>query len=726
MSVVEEKIKSIIDNLSNSALTNYIDVICLSLAKAINADYVFVAQLNPDRTTATTLSLATQEEVIENFSYQLKSTPCEIVGDGEVCAFSSGVQAAYPNDQLLEDMSIEGYVGIPLIDDETKVHSILVALFCEQFDNQKEITSLFLLFSGLINKELEKQKVMTELRTRNEVIEESKEAIMICDKNNTIISVNKAFTRMTGYSFREVVGEDPKILSAYKQPDSFYQKMWADIRTKGCWSGELRNRKKNGEEFPEWLSINTICNEYNEIENYVAFFFDISERKAAEDKIYQQANYDLLTGIANRYKFLDQLTKIIDAKAIASFESALLVMDLDLFQEVNDVYGHDCGDALLIKVAKRLMRFIKPENSLARITGDGFAILLNNVNERSEIDDFVARVLIEFSKPFYVEEHIINCTLSVGIVTFSDNTLQASSLMKKAERAMSHAKENGRNSSSYFTQEMENIARYQIQMKADLERALKERSLSLVFQPIVSTQTKQITKFEALLRWNNNGKWISPVEFIPLAEESALIKPLGEFVLSEACLQLKKLKGLGYQDIVFNVNRSVYEIPLNQNENAYWLMMINMYGLQPSDICFELTESALAPDKRNNETLFNQLREAGCKIALDDFGTGYSSLSYIRRIPLDYIKIDKSFIVDMSENPDDKILVSTIIAMSKALGKHVVAEGVENIEQVQWLEELGCDYIQGFYFSRPLPFEQLPAFIDNFTYQKSAHVPVMT
>ncbi|OKY24918.1 bifunctional diguanylate cyclase/phosphodiesterase [Thalassotalea sp. PP2-459] len=722
--MVEEKIKSIIDNLSTSASTNYIDVICVSLAKAINADYVFVAQLNTGNTTATTLSLATQQEVIENFSYQLKSTPCEIVGEGDVCAFPSGVQSAYPNDQLLEDMGIEGYVGVPLIDDDTKAHSILVALFCDQFDNQEEITSLFLLFSGLINKELEKQKVMIELRTRNEIIEESKEAIMICDKKNKIISVNKAFTRMTGYSYREVAGKDPKILSAYRQPESFYQKMWADIQTKGSWSGELSNRKKSGEEFPEWLSINTIRNEYNEIENYVAFFFDISERKAAEDKIYQQANYDLLTGIANRYKFLEQLTKVINAKAIASFESALLVMDLDLFQEVNDVYGHDCGDALLIKVAERLTRFIKPENSLARITGDGFAILLNNVNERSEIDDFVARILIEFSKPFYVDEHVINCTLSVGIITFSDNTLQASSLMKKAERAMSHAKENGRNSSSYFTQEMENIARYQIQMKADLEKALKERKLTLVFQPIVSTQLKQVTKFEALLRWNNNGRWVSPVEFIPLAEKNNLIKPLGEFVLSEACLQLKKLKSLGYQDIVFNVNRSVYEIPLNQNENAYWLMMINMYGLQPSDICFELTESALAPEKRNNEMLFNQLREAGCKIALDDFGTGYSSLNYIRRIPLDFIKIDKSFIGDMSESPDDKILVSTIIAMSKALGKQVVAEGVESIEQVHWLEELGCDYIQGFYFSKPLPFEQLSTFIDNFNYQKAVNAAI--
>ncbi|WP_286234223.1 putative bifunctional diguanylate cyclase/phosphodiesterase [Thalassotalea sediminis] len=715
--VVEEKVKSIIDSLSNSKSTNYIDVICLSLASAIKADYVFVASINDEQTEASTISLASQHDILDNFSYELKCTPCEKVSSGGVCSYPSDIQAAYPNDQLLEDMGIEGYVGIPLHDDQETTHSILVALFCSKFNNEREITSLFLLFSGLINKELEKQKVMNELRTRNEIIEKSKEAIIVCDKDNKIISANKAFTDMTGYSFREVAGKNPKILSADKQSDCYYQEMWADIHTKGSWSGELINRKKNGEEFPEWLSINTIHDENNEIVNYVAFFFDISQRKAAEEKIYHQANYDLLTGIPNRYKFLEELTKNINAKAIGTFKSALLVMDLDLFQEVNDVYGHHCGDALLVKVAERLKSLINVDHRLARITGDGFALLLTNVADENDVDDFIARLLIEFSKPFYVEEHIINCTLSVGIVDFDDCQLEASSLMKKAERALSHAKENGRNSSSYFTQEMENVARHQIKMKADLERALKERKLSLMFQPIVSTKSKEITKFEALLRWNHEGKWISPAEFIPLAEECSLIKPLGEYVLAEACLHLKKLKGLGYNNIVFNVNRSVYEIPLNQSENQHWLIMINMYGLKPSDICFELTESALAPDKRNNETLFTQLREAGCKIALDDFGTGYSSLSYIRRIPLDYIKIDKSFISDISENPDDKVLVSTIIAMSKSLGKEVVAEGVETIEQVRWLEEMGCDYIQGFYFSKPLTFDNIPAFIDNFNYE---------
>lgn len=717
--MVEEKVKSIISNLSNSSSTNYIEVICLSLAQAIKADYVYVAKLNEYHTEAKTLSLVSQDEILENFTYALKSTPCEVVGTGQVCSYLQDIQQAYPDDDLLAEMQIEGYVGIPLVDHDNQAHAILVALYCTPIINKQEATSLFLLFSGLINKELEKQQVLNELRTRNEIIEKSKEAILICDKDNKIISVNRAFTHITGYNFSDVKGKNPSILSAKRQHISFYQKMWADLHTKGSWTGELVNRKKNGETFPEWLSINTIRDENQNISHYVAFFFDISKRKAAEEKIYRQANFDLLTGVANRFYFMEKLATTIQAKQVAQFQSVLLFMDLDLFQEINDVYGHDVGDELLKKVAERLNDVLEESDLLARISGDGFAILVNAVLSEDAVNDLVTRILIGFSKPFYVNDIMLNCTLSIGIVPFSTDEDSAGTVLKKAERAMYHAKSLGRSSYSYYTQELDNAIRYQLKMKADLAHAIKHRQLSLAFQPIVSLAENKVSKFEVLVRWQHDGHWVSPAEFIPLAEQFSLIKPLGEFVLSEACRQLKKLKASGYRDIVFNVNRSVNEIPLSASENNDWLHMIDMYGLAPTDICFELTESALAPDKRNSEVLFNNLRAAGCTIALDDFGTGYSSLAYIRRIPLDYIKIDRSFITDMSENPDDKTLVSTIIAMTKSLGKQVVAEGVETAEQVEQLKQLGCDYIQGFYYSKPIAAYDIPSFIESFTMQGS-------
>ena len=714
--MVEEKVKSIIDSLSQSISDNFIETICLSLATAIKADFVFVAKLNDAHTIATTLSVASQGETLNNFSYALKATPCENVSDGDVCTHVANCQQAYPDDQLLIDMNIAGYVGVPLKNTNNETDSILVALYCQPIENVSEITSLFLLFSGMIKKEMEKQVLINELKTRNEIIEESKEAIVVCDKNRNITSVNKAFSRISGYSFKEVQGKNPRILGAGINDKNFYYQMWQDIDNTGAWSGEIWNKKKNGEVFPEWLSINSICDENNDVSHYVAFIFDITKQKESEAKIFKQANFDLLTGIANRFSFLEKLSHAVSTAQLNNTQSAILYMDLDLFKEINDIYGHDFGDELLIQTSIRLQSYIKSTDLVARISGDGFAILLNNIENNEVINNIVTRILVGFSKPFSIKNAVMRCTLSIGIVAFSSDKDDVGELMKKGETAMYHAKDSGRNSFNYFTQSMQNTALHQLNLKRQLIDAIKNRQLSVVYQPIVSINDEKINKFEALVRWNHQGEWISPIEFIPIAEEFSLIVELGEFVLSEACIQLKKLKDQGFNDIVFNVNRSIYEIPLNQSENDYWLTIIKLHGLQPSDICFELTESALAPDKRNNEVLFNQLRSAGCKIALDDFGTGYSSLSYLRRIPVDYIKIDKSFINDICTNHEDNILVSTIIAMSKALGKEVVAEGVETKEQLQLLIELGCDYIQGYYFSKPLPVEKLHSYLTNFSY----------
>lgn len=713
--MVEEKVKSIIDSLSNSESDNFTDAICLSLAKAIKADFVFIAKLNPEHTVATTISLAIDGVINDNFSYELEATPCQNISDGDICCHTAHAQKSYPDDQLLVDMNIVGYVGVPLKNSQDETGAILVALYHNPIENEVEVISLFMLFSGMIIKEMEKQALIDELSTRNKIIEESNDAIIICDNNHKITSVNKAFTRITGYSFKEVEGKNPSILGAGLNDKYFFKQMWQDIDDKGAWSGEIWNKKKNGDVFPEHLSINAIFDEDNNVAQYVAFFFDLSKQKQAEEEIYRQAHFDLLTGIANRSFFMEKLSL-----AVNSFDenepAGLLFMDLDLFKEINDVYGHAFGDELLIKASNRLQSLTKSTDIVARISGDGFAILLSNVVSGEIINNIISRVFSGFSEPFVIHDTSIRCTLSMGVLLFRDDTDDASTLIKKAEHAMFHAKDNGRNSFNYFTQDMQNNVKRQLFLKKELSEALSNNSLSVVFQPIVSITEKKINKFEALVRWNNEGQWISPEEFIPIAEEFSLIRPLGEFVLHEACRQLKRLKSQGYNNIVFNVNRSVYEIPLNKSENDQWLMVIEQHGLRPSDICFELTESALAPDKRNNELLFNQLRAAGCTIALDDFGTGYSSLSYLRRIPVDYIKIDQSFIRDMSTNKDDNVLVSTIIVMSKSLGKKIVAEGVETKEQLQQLTELGCDLIQGYYFSKPLPSEDLVSYLTDFKY----------
>ena len=713
--MVEDKVKSIIDSLSNSASDNFADTICLSLANAIKADFVFIAKLNPERTVATTISLVIDGVINDNISYDLRDSPCENVSEGRICCQTSKVQQAFPKDQLLVDMGVAGYVGVPLKNSRDETYALLVALYRSSIQNEVEVTSLFMLFSGMILKEIEKEVLIDELRIRNKIIEESSDAIIVCDKNHNITSINKAFSRITGYSFKDVEGKNPNLLGAGLNDKDFFKEMWQNIDNHGFWSGEIWNKKKNGEVFPEHLSINTIFDEDNNVLHYVAFFFDITKQKEAEEKIYKQAHFDLLTGIANRSFFMNRLSI-----AVNSFDKkepkALLFMDLDLFKEINDVHGHSFGDELLIKASNRLRSLTKSTDSVARISGDGFAILLGNVLSDEVVDNIIFRVFSGFNEPFVIHDISIRCTLSMGVVLIKDGSDDASTIIKKAEHAMLNAKDNGRNSFKYFTQDMQKSVHRQLFLKKALSFALTQNLLSVAFQPIVSVKEQKINKFEALVRWNNKGEWVSPEEFIPIAEEFSLIRALGEFVLHEACHQLKILKSQGYKDIVFNINRSVYEIPLNKSENDQWLKVIEEYGLKPSDICFELTESALAPDKRNNELLFNQLRVAGCSIALDDFGTGYSSLSYLRRIPVDYIKIDKSFIKDMSANKDDSVLVSTIIAMSKSLGKDIVAEGVETQEQLQQLTELGCDYIQGYYFSKPLLAKDLVCYLTDFKY----------
>lgn len=713
--MVEEKVKSIIDSLSNSISDSFTDSICLSLAKAIKADFVFIAKLNPERTVATTISLAADNIINDNFSYHLKATPCQYVSEGEICCHTAHAQELYPDDQLLIDMGIVGYVGVPLKNSVAETGAILVALYLKPIKNEIEVTTLFMLFSGMIIKEMEKQELIDALYTRNKIIEESSDAIVVCDKDYKITSVNKAYTRITGYSFKEMEGKSPKVFSIDSHDKRFFKKMWQDITKNGTWSGEVWNKKKNGQLFPEHLSINTIYDENNNIAHYVGFFFDISKKKKAEQEIYRHARYDLLTGVVNRSFFMEKLSL-----AVTSFkkneQSALLLMDLDLFKEVNDVHGHAFGDELLVKVSNRLQSLTKSTDIVARVSGDGFAILLNNFVNDEVVNTVITRIFSSFNECFIIDDVSIRCTLSMGVVYFKGDKDDVSALIKKAEYAMTHSKDNGRNSFSFFTQDMQNKVHRQFVLKKALSEALFNDLLSVDFQPIVSLSEERVSKFEALVRWKHDGVWISPEEFIPIAEEFSLIKRLGEFVLAEACRQLKKLKRQGYQNIQFNINRSVYEIPLNRNENHQWLKTIEDHGLKPSDICFELTETALAPDKRNNERLFNQLKVAGCAIALDDFGTGYSSLSYLRRIPVDYIKIDKSFIQDMNEKTEENVLVSTIIAMSKSLGKKTVAEGVETKQQLQQLTELGCDFIQGYYFSKPLPCEDIVNYLTDFKY----------
>jgi len=527
---------------------------------------------------------------------------------------------------------------------------------------------------------------------------------------------------MTGYSLDEVLGENPKILSSNQYDPHFYKAMWHQINTEGKWSGEITNKTKQGKLYTQFLSITKMQN--NAEDCYVAFILDITEKKEAERKIYFHANHDQLTGLTNRFYFKEYLCTLISSLAYqdeVDTNLAVIYFDVDKFQNINTVYGLTFGDKVLCKLAERLESCFK-ESAFSRIDGDSFAILqtYQHISELEHVCKQITALLVE---PFSIGGISQQVYVTLGISCFEQRYISSSEhkiekiarrLIRQAELATLNAKQAG-TEYLFFCTEMDNRIKTQNLLIDQLTLAVKNDEIEVYFQPIIDIENNTVAKFESLVRWNNQGQWVSPAEFIPLAEESRVIIPLGELVLVKTCQQIKALELQGYNDVVFNVNRSLFEFTEFNPERNAWLEIINNQGVKPSQISFELTESVLAPENTNHLDVLTQLKEAGCLISLDDFGTGYSSLSYLRRFPVDVLKLDKSFIDEVHVDLGDEALVKSIIQMSRVLGIKVVAEGVEEREQLAVLTEAGCDYIQGYYFSKPLPANDVIPFLTQFS-----------
>lgn len=698
----DHKVKSIVKSLSNIQSDNFFEEICLALGQAIDADYVFIATIDENKNKASSIAVARKGQIVDNFSYHLQNTPCSEVANESICTHRDNIQQLYPNDQLLVDMDIEGYVGVPLKTGEGKVQAILIALFEGNFANVIEVETLFLLFSGIIERELHKANYVKTIELHKHIIENTHEAILICDKEQRITYVNPAFTRMTGYSLTDVLGQTPKLLNSGIQDKNFYQAMWRELNEKGYWKGKIWNKNKEGKVYLEWLSITAIVDEHKSVTHYNAVFMDVTEQYRAAEKIKFQESYDELTKVANKNSLFD----FINLSA-ARYQhqhprsAALLVINIDLFKKFNSLYSYGFGDKVLVEIAARLKSVVQPSDLVARTSSDNFAIFVNDLSSKDDITKVINKVRSAFIEPLHIASVSLKITVTIGVAFLYKDASDAHRLFEKAEQAMFVAKDISRNSYQFYSQQLADEASKEEQLKQSLEYGIEHDEFSIVYQPIVSVEGYAVTKFEALIRWHHNGSWLSPADFIPTAEKFGLISKIGDIVLEKACAELSKLKAQGFTELAFNINRSIYEFPVEANDTA-WLDTIRRHELEPKDICFELTESVLAPENDTHIALLNQLQLAGCTIALDDFGTGYSSLSYLRRFPIDTLKIDRSFISEMTKVEGDVVLVSAIISMAKALNIAVVAEGVELKGEVDILRQLGCDYIQGYYFSKPL------------------------
>lgn len=571
-----------------------------------------------------------------------------------------------------------------------------------------------LLFFFFVLRWMTFQRLMAANRSAKEaqrlasfVFQYAQEGIMITDAEGTILYVNPAFTAITGYTEEEVRGKNPRLLKSGRHDAFFYRQMWESVRRTGQWRGEIWNRRKNGEIYPEWLTISAIKNEKGRITHYVAVFTDITERKRYEEQIKHQALHDPLTDLPNRRLFHDRLAHAIREAKETQRKVAVLFLDLDRFKNINDTLGHILGDELLRHVAKRLSSCVPREGVLARIGGDEFAVLLPALTARAEAERVAKDIVDRFTQPIALGERSLYVSISVGISLYPDDGDDCPTLIKNADMAMYCAKEEGGNRYRFFTPGMrlETVQRWQLEN--GMRQALELGELQLVYQPQVEAQTGRMVGVEALLRWHHPEQGVmSPATFIPLAEETGFIVPIGDWVLRTACAQAKAWQEAGLPPIRVAVNLSARQFQEGRLEATVRRVLAET-GLEPQFLELEITEGIMMTNHTQTVEQLHRLKALGVKVAIDDFGIGYSSLGYLKKFPIDTLKIDKSFIRDCTDVPEDAAIVKAVIALAKNLNIPVVAEGVENPRQLAFLCVEGCDVIQGYLYSPPVSAEEV-------------------
>jgi diguanylate cyclase (GGDEF)-like protein/PAS domain S-box-containing protein len=557
----------------------------------------------------------------------------------------------------------------------------------------------------------EQRRSEQELRLSAGVFSQSQDAILITDKNNDIISVNPAFSRLTGYSAEEALGRNPRFLKSGRQDAEFYQGMWSAIQNVGHWQGEVWNRRKNGELYPEWLSISTVRDSQGEVLNYIGIFSDISKLKADAEHIEFLAHYDPLTQLPNRLLLKDRVAQALAVRQRHGGKLAVLFLDLDRFKVINDSLGHAVGDALLVGVANRLLESVRETDTVSRLGGDEFVVLLSEIHSGDEAAQVGQKILRLMQEVFQVGEHQLAVTPSIGIALAPDDGEEFDALLKNADAAMYTAKQGGRNSYAFFTPSMNAGALERLSMESSLRRALERQEFQLHYQPKVDVDSGRIRGLEALLRWQHPDLgWVPPSRFIPLAEETGQIAAIGHWVLHAACRQNRLWQDQGLLAVPVAVNLSALQFRQRQLKDLV-LDALKGSGLEAGFLELELTESMLMEDAAGAAAMLAELRRVGVGLSIDDFGTGYSSLSYLKRLPINALKIDQSFVRDIAGDADDAAIVSAVISMAHDLHLNVIAEGVETLEQLRFLRAHQCNEAQGFLFSRPLPADETAALL---------------
>jgi len=534
------------------------------------------------------------------------------------------------------------------------------------------------------------------------VFENTEEGIIIADENGKVTSVNSAFTRIYGYTLDDVKGKNLSLLHSGMQDHNFYKDMWSQILENGLWRGKIINKTKSGEIIPIWATIKKISNQFGKIVNYTAIQTDLRELESSQAKAEYLAYHDPLTGLYNRVNFEEYLSHALFVAKRNESMLAILFIDLDRFKVINDTLGHDIGDEVLITVAGRLKTALRESDFISRWGGDEFVVIIENLSTASEVAVVATNIIDTLKEPMKIKSHHLITTASIGISLYPENGQDTNTLIKHADSAMYLAKDMGKNNFRYYTDELSQEIQNKLDIDMALHNAIEKNEIYMVFQPQYDLKTKKITSIEALVRWENDELgFVPPDQFIPIAEDSGTIVALGYFIFEESCKAYKKLrrKNVPIKQIAINVSSVQFKEP---HLLETFISILKRHSLDPSEIEIEITERFIMEHTIANMNMLQNFRNYGFKISIDDFGTGYSSMSYLKQLPVDTIKIDKSFVDDIEHDSSDNAIIEAIIALSKTLGYSIVAEGIETKEQEDFLEKVNCDIGQGYLFAKPL------------------------
>jgi len=576
----------------------------------------------------------------------------------------------------------------------------------------------FLLTQDLQKDIEERKKVEAELKESQEnlklaatVFSNTDEGVIITDTNSNIQEVNKAFTTITGYERSEAVGKDLSIISSHLHSTGFWKHFWTSIKEKGNFTGEVKNKRKNGEVYTQWLTVSTVINDDNELTGYVGVFSDITEMKNTQERLRHYAHHDPLTNLPNRLLFSNRITHAIQRATRNKQHFAVIFLDLDHFKDINDTLGHHIGDSLLKEVAKRIKMSIRIDDTLARIGGDEFLILLENIQKDNDVIKVVEKIKKSLQPKFELENQIIHITASMGVALYPTDGQDVDTLLKNSDAAMYSSKEQGRNRYSFYTAALTVDAMRRVQIENAMREALENDLFELFYQPQIDQSTRKVSGLEALIRWEHPTLGtLPPDKFIPLAEESGLIIELGRWVMNAATKQARIWldQKIDFKKISINVSgQQVWNTPLFEELEMY----LHKYKLSGHCIEVEVTESFIMREMEKGIEELKAIKDLGVSIAIDDFGTGYSSLNYLKELPLSKLKIDKSFIDHVPEKKESVAITKTIISLANNLGLEIIAEGVETKAQLDFLAQEGCNLIQGYYFSKPLNVKDATIFL---------------